>query len=69
MKYIDAHERCLLFSLRHIAFMDKNFEASCKLLDEATFWNCLFKQYIINGEYEKARELGECIDNIISCFN
>ena len=68
MKYIDAHERCLLFSLRCIAFTAKNFKASCKLLDEAEFWNCLFKQYIISGEYEKAKELGECVDNIISCL-
>lgn len=69
MKYTDVHECCLLFSLRCAAFTIKNYEASRKLLDEAEFWNCLFKQYIINGEYEKAKELGECIDNILSCFN
>lgn len=68
MQYIDVYEHCLLFFVKCITFTTRNFEASCKLLEEAKFWNSLFKQYILNGEYEKARGLGECIDNMLLCI-
>ena len=69
MKYIDPHERCLLFSISYFNTYVRIHKANSALADEAVFYSKLFKRYIINGKYEKARELGECIDNILSCFN
>lgn len=68
MKRIDPHERCLLFSISYFNTYIRIHKASSVLADEAVFYSKLFKRYIINGKYEKARELGECIDNILSCF-
>lgn len=68
MKYIDPYERCLLFSIRCFNTSIKIHKANGKLIDELSFYNKLFKQYIMNGQYKKACELGECIDNILLCF-
>ena len=68
MKYIDTYERCLLFSISYFNTYVRIYKANSALADEAAFYLNLFKRYISNGEYEKAGELCECIDNILSCF-
>ena len=68
MKCIDPHERCLLFSISYFNTSIRIHKANSALADEAIFYLNLFKRYIINDKYEKARELDECIDNILSCF-
>lgn len=69
MKYTDVYFHTLLFKLKSINASLNINKVRLKLVDEAIFYLSLFDIYIINGEYEKAREVGECIDNILSCLN
>ena len=69
MKHSDVYSSVLLFRIRNINTLIKINKAQIKLVDEVEFYLSLFDVYIINGEYEKAREVGECIGNILSCLN
>lgn len=69
MKYTDVYFHILLFKLKSINTSLNINKARLKLVDEAIFYLSLFDIYIISGEYEKAREVGECIDSILSCLN
>lgn len=69
MKYIDVYFYILLFKLKSINTSLNINKARLELVDEAIFYLSLFDKYIFNGEYEKARELEECINNILSCLN
>lgn len=68
MKYIDVQERLLLFSFRYFNASARIHKANERLKDEIFFYNKLFKRYIINEQYKKARDLAECINNILLCF-
>ena len=68
MKYIDVQERLLLFSFRYFNALVRIHKANERLKDEIFFYNKLFKLYVINGQFEKARDLAECINNILLCF-
>lgn len=68
MKYIDVQERLLLFSFRYFNASVRIHKANERLKDEIFFYNKLFKRYVINGQFEKARDLAECINNILLCF-
>ena len=68
MKYIDVQERLLLFSFRYFNALVRIHKANERLKDEIFFYNELFKRYVINGQFEKARDLAECINNILLCF-
>ena len=68
MKYIDVQERLLLFSFRYFNTSVRIHKANERLKDEIFFYNKLFKLYVINGQFEKARDLAECINNILLCF-
>lgn len=68
MKYIDVYFHILLFKLKSINTSLNISKARLALVDEAIFYLSLFDIYIFDGEYEKARELEECINNILSCL-
>ena len=68
MKYIDVQERLLLFSFRYFNTSVRIHKANERLKDEIFFYNKLFKRYVIKKKKKKARDLAECINNILLCF-